>query len=237
MTALLSVLCFILSGKKMADPVHNDTAPCRIVLVEDIAAYREALVMALQTEPDLCVTGACSNAEAFLRELDELKPELVLMDIHLPGMSGIEALIHLKKLQPDVDVMMLTVFEDEDNIFRSLRAGACGYVLKSTPVAEIIQSIREVSSGGAPLTPRIARKVLAAFQPPPPTATEALTEREKEILQLLGTGNSYNAVADALFISLGTVQSHVKNIYRKLHVHSKGEIIAWLAGQRRHPSP
>jgi DNA-binding NarL/FixJ family response regulator len=189
--------------------------------------------MALETEPDMHVTVACSNAESFFRELDALNPELVLMDIHLPGMNGIETLIHLKKKRPEVDVMMLTVFEDEENVFRSLRAGACGYLLKSTPVAEIIRSIREVAAGGAPLTPRIARKVLATFQPPSPAGDERLTGREEEILRLLGAGNSYGAVADTLFISLGTVQSHVKNIYRKLHVHSKGEIIAWLAGQHR----
>ncbi len=217
----------------MADRHYSESAPLRIALVEDIASYREALIMALEAESDLLVTGASANAEAFLRDLDTVNPELVLMDIHLPGISGIEALIHLKKRRADLDVMMLTVFEDEDNIFRSLRAGACGYVLKSTPVLEIIQSIHEVAAGGAPLTPRIARKVLATFQPPAPAGDGRLTEREEEILRLLGSGKSYAAVADVLFISLGTVQSHVKNIYRKLHVHSKGEIIAWLAGQRR----
>lgn len=208
-----------------------------ISIVEDVTDYREVLTMAIASEPDLKVIGAYANVESFLRDLSKHQPDVVIMDIQLPGMSGIEGVWKVKELRPSTEVIMCTVFEDDEKIFQSLRAGACGYILKSTPIDEIIEAIHEVAHGGAPMTPKIARKVLSTFK----TKTrnkevetpDVLTDRENEILQILGEGRSYNLIADTLHISLGTVQSHVKNIYRKLQMHSKSEIIHWLARENR----
>ncbi len=216
--------------------IHSDKT-ISISIVEDITDYREVLTMAIASEPDLKVIGAYGNVESFLRDLSKHQPDVVIMDIQLPGMSGIEGVWKAKELCPSTEVIMCTVFEDDEKIFQSLRAGACGYILKSTPIDEIIEAIHEVAQGGAPMTPKIARKVLSTFK----TKTrkkevetpDTLTDRENEILQLLGEGKSYNLIAGTLHISLGTVQSHVKNIYRKLQMHSKSEIIFWLAQKNR----
>lgn len=204
-----------------------------VVIVEDIADYRETLRLAIESDSSLCVTGAYANVPSLLDVMKEA-PDLVVMDINLPMMSGIEGVVELKKRFPDLDVLMCTVYEDDDNIFQSLRAGACGYILKSTPLDEILAAIHEVYEGGAPMTPKVARRVLSMFRPKPAAhPSDELSERESELLALLGEGKSYRAIADALSISLGTVQSHVKNIYQKLHVHSKSEIITWLSSQPR----
>ena len=205
-----------------------------ITIVEDSIEYRDILRTTIESEPDMVVDGVYSDAESYLASLDTLHPDVIIMDIHLPAMSGIEAVLETKKRFPRTEVMMCTVFDDDEKVFDSLRAGACGYILKNTPLDQILMAVREVYAGGAPMTPRIARKVLGVFHTDRKhaLAEEELTKRELEILHLLGEGKSYQAVCDGLCISIRTVQSHVKNIYSKLQIHSKSEIVAWLAEKR-----
>lgn len=150
------------------------------------------------------------------------------MDIGMPGMSGIEGVRLLKSVFPQVDVIMQTVYEDDERIFQSIIAGASGYLLKKTPPAKILEAIKDIREGGAPMSASIARKVLTMFQSPSPLKSSEydLSEREKEVLGGLVKGLSYKMIADQCFISIDTVRSHIKNIYEKLHVHSKGEAVA-----------
>jgi DNA-binding NarL/FixJ family response regulator len=217
----------------MQEKNNDNNDVLQIVIVEDSATYREALCMALGSEPDIRVVATYPNALVFLRELKDLPPSLVLMDINLPKIHGIEAVIRLKEQRPELDVMMLTVFDDGDSLFRSLRAGACGYLLKSASMAEILVAIRDVKAGGSPLTPRIARRVLTFLQEPEPTDMYILTKREEEILLLLADGKSHITVAAELHLSIPTVQTFIRKIYKKLHIHSRSELFRWLAAQRK----
>ncbi len=204
-------------------------------IVEDNHEFRYALRMSIESEPDMRVTALFERAEDFLDHLRDETPDVVIMDINLPGISGVEAVYRLKERKPGIEVMMCTVYDDDVNIFTSLQAGACGYILKTSTVDEIVSAVREAVSGGAPMTPGIARKALGFFRNtarPAVETAEHLTKRELEILDLLGAGKTYQQISDALFISLGTTQSHIKNIYRKLHVHSRAEIHARLSVTR-----
>jgi DNA-binding NarL/FixJ family response regulator len=149
----------------------------------------------------------------------------VLMDINLPGMSGIECVKNFKSRQKDINVMMLTVYDSNENIFGSLAAGACGYVLKNVPTQELLRSIKELHEGGAPMSNEIARKVIQVFQNKPQKEEEELTKREYDIVNQLAKGLTYEEIADKLFISVETVRFHIKNIYNKLHVHSRTEAL------------
>jgi two-component system, NarL family, response regulator LiaR len=213
---------------------HNETGIIAVAIVEDAEDYRDILRATIESEPDMCVEGDFADAESYIAALPALDPRVVIMDINLPGASGIEAVIETKKRAPRAEVMMCTVFDEDEKVFASLRAGACGYILKSTPLDAILEAIREVHGGGAPMTPKIARKVLGVFQAPgsDTLAADGLTRREMEILHLLGEGKTYQAICREVSISYGTVQSHVKSIYSKLEIHSKSEIIAWLAEKR-----
>jgi len=159
-----------------------------------------------------------------VRKIPELNPDVVLMDINLPGLSGIECLKHLKPKMPALDVIMLTVFADDDTVFDSLCAGACGYITKNASPEKILDAIREVRDGGAPMSGRIARMVVSSFKIPGDPSAQ-LTDREKEVLDELCRGKSYKMVADALNITHDTVRHHIKNIYKKLEVHSVSEAI------------
>ena len=220
------------------EPASNNRI-ISVAIVEDAGEYRDILHATIEAESDMTVDGAFPDAESYLSVLDTIRPRVVIMDINLPGASGIEAVIETRKRQPDTDIMMCTVFDDDEKVFASLRAGACGYILKTTPLHEILHAIREVDGGGAPMTPKIARKVLGVFRPgrTESFAEDDLTRRESEILHMLGEGKTYQAVCESLFISYGTVQSHVKSIYSKLQVHSKSEVIAWLAAKRANRDP
>ena len=169
--------------------------------------------------------GTFENCQNVLDDMRELQPDIVLMDIEMPIRDGITGVSMIKKEFPGIRIIMQTVFEDEGKIFASLQAGAEGYILKNTKAEKIIESIREVHAGGASMTPSVALRVMKYFNQPKST-TYSLTNKEKEVLTLLADGNSYKMVAAKLDISYSTVNSHIKNIYEKLHVHSLGEAVS-----------
>ncbi len=202
----------------------------RLVIVEDDDWLRGNLEQELGQMPDFKVLQTFSTAESALEGIPALLPDLVLMDINLPGMSGIECLRKLKRAYPNLQVLILTVYEESDQIFNSLLAGASGYLLKRTATPQIIDSIRQVRSGGSPMTANIARKVVGYFNRLGNQASECdlLSPREREVLELLARGDAYKQIADKLGVSLETVRMNVKNLYTKLHVHSRGEAVAKL---------
>lgn len=194
-----------------------------VALVEDNSDLREGLRIIINEHADeFRLLESFSDAETAVRKIPELKPEVVLMDINLPGMTGIDCLKKIKPQLPELDVIMLTVFADDQTVFDSLCAGACGYITKNASPEEILDAIREVKKGGAPMSARIARMVVGSFKQ---FEAHSLTDREREVLEQLCKGKSYKMVADALFISHDTVRHHIKNIYKKLQVHSVSEAI------------
>jgi len=211
----------------------------RLALVEDDPQVRDGLSQLIRASPGFECVGACSDAEDALARLPGLKPDVVLMDIGLPGMSGIECIRRLKRLQPATQIMMLTVFEDHDRIFQSLAAGATGYLLKHTPPDKLIDAIRNLHQGGSPMSAPIARRVVEAFQPRVTSDDPAtrLSAREQEIIHLLAQGHLYKEIADRLKLSVETVRTHIRNIYQKLHVHGRTEAINKVFGRAAPPVP
>ncbi len=197
----------------------------KVALVDDNHDLRDGLQIVMKEHHDEfeCI-GSFSDAESAARKIPDIKPDVVLMDINLPGMSGIECLKQIKAKLPDLDVIMLTVFADDETVFDSLCAGACGYITKNASPEKILDAIREVRDGGAPMSGRIARMVVSSFIAPSDPSAQ-LTDREKEVLDQLCKGKSYKMVADALGITHDTVRHHIKNIYKKLEVHSVSEAI------------
>jgi len=199
----------------------------RIAIFEDNNDLRDSLAMIIESVPEFYLAGSFSNAARLILKIEQSKPDVVLMDINMPGLSGIEAVAQIHQQYPSIKIMMQTIFEEDDKVFASLCAGASGYILKNTPPERVLQAIREVAEGGAFFTPSIARKVLSNFQLHQATPEYInLSDREKEILQHLVHGLSYKIIADKCFISFETVHSHVKKIYEKLHVNSKAEAVA-----------
>ncbi|MDP4115475.1 MAG: response regulator transcription factor [Bacteroidota bacterium] len=200
------------------------------IIVEDNNTIRDGLAALINGTPGYSCIGSYSNCEKFLEYLDEKNVDVVLMDIGLPGMNGIEGVKLAKQINPDLNILMLTVYEESETVFEALCAGACGYLVKKTPPARLIEAIKEIYEGGAPMSSRIARKVITTFRQFGPSTPEYpqydLTHREKEVLNSLGEGNNYQQIADALFISVDTVRHHIRNIYKKLHVHSQSEAVA-----------
>jgi DNA-binding NarL/FixJ family response regulator len=205
-----------------------------VVIVEDDKALREELIRILNTAPDVECLGAVSSAEDALQVIPRRPPDTVLMDIKLPKMSGIECVAELKKVLPDLQIIMLTVYEDTEKIFQALRAGASGYLLKSSPPARLFAAIRDVQEGGAPLSSHIARKVVKHFQDEGrlQRETHGLSPRENEVLELLASGYIYKEIADQLQIGIETVRTYVKNICTKMHVRSRVEAVARHRQQR-----
>jgi DNA-binding NarL/FixJ family response regulator len=197
----------------------------KIAIVEDSRTTREALRTIIDLSPDYRCVGAYETAEEALRLLPKQAPEVVLMDIQLPNMSGIECVANLKRLLPEVLVIMVTVYEDPDRVFSALRAGASGYLLKRSAPEEVINAIRDVQQGGAPMSGGIARKVIQYFRDQSATVVEVdnLTAREKEVLELVANGFNNKEVAGRLHVSVDAVRWHLKHIYAKLHVHSRTE--------------
>jgi DNA-binding NarL/FixJ family response regulator len=201
--------------------------PIKVSIVEDEAELRESLAILINGAPGFqCVSTFASGEEA-LKGMFAERPDVVLMDINLPHMNGIECVAKLKAADPALQVMILTMYEDSDQIFKSLMAGASGYLLKRTPPARLLEAIEEVSRGGSPMSRQIARKVVSYFQDMKSPAPELqnLTKREQQILEFLAKGYLYKEIAAALEISVDTVRGHLRNIYDKLHVHSRTEAV------------
>jgi DNA-binding NarL/FixJ family response regulator len=199
----------------------------KVAIVEDDGGLRERLVALINQTSGLKCVGAYVNAEAALKQMPQDWPDVVLMDINLPRMSGIECVGRLKAAKPSLQVLMLTVYMDSDLIFKSLVAGASGYLIKRASPQEIITAIADVHQGGAPMSSAIARKVVDFFQKKPEQQEQGtLTKREQEILNELGKGYRDKEIADMLSISVPTVRTHVRNIYEKLHVRSRAEAVA-----------
>jgi DNA-binding NarL/FixJ family response regulator len=212
--------------------------PLRIAIFDDNKNIRESIGMLLTTENSFEVVGSFSHVLDCIEDIAACKPDVVLMDIEMPGMTGIEAVIKIKKEFPHIQVLMQTVFEDDDRVFDSICAGASGYILKNFLNTRLVDSIKELQFGGSPMSPSVARKVLNKMQSvasvikPEEAPDYNLTPREKEVLTCLVNGLSYKMIGADLNISYETVRSHVKKIYEKLHVASLTEVVAKAINQR-----
>lgn len=208
----------------MPDKTSNEIS---VAIIEDQAQTREGLAILIDGTPGYRTVGSFASMEAALEKIEKARPDIALCDIELPGMSGIEGVRSLKARWPALQILMLTVFADNDHVFAAICAGASGYLLKDTPPARLVEAIRELHDGGAPMSPEIARKVVAMFSKvvPPKREDHRLSARELEILKLLSEGHSYKTAAKALSLSLDTIRFHIRNIYEKLHVHSKSEAV------------
>jgi DNA-binding NarL/FixJ family response regulator len=206
----------------------------KVSLVEDNPNMREGFSTLLDEAPGMRCVGAYATAEEAVQKIPSEQPDVALVDINLPGMSGIECVARLKEQLPRLQVLMLTRYEQSDLIFNSIQAGASGYLLKTTPPAELIQAIEQVHAGGAPMSMQIARKVIDHFRQiqKPASEVEELTPREQEILQLLSKGYYYKEISENLHISYNTVRTHLQHIYEKLHVQSRtGAVLKFLGRQ------
>ncbi len=201
-----------------------------VAIVEDNRDLLESLRKLVNDTAELDCVATCPDGETALRRLPPLRPDVVLMDIALPGMSGVDCIRQLKPLLPQTQVMMLTVLEDYDQIFQSLRAGATGYLLKDAASQKLVESIRDLHAGGSPMSNSIARKVVVAFRELGSSAgpESALSLREEEVLRRLARGHRYKEIAAEPGVAADTVRTHVQNIYKKLHVHSKAEAVRRL---------
>jgi DNA-binding NarL/FixJ family response regulator len=206
----------------------------KIAIVEDNRVIRESLAEFVQADSEFEIVCACGTAAEALKLIPKLKPEIVLMDIQLPDISGIECTVQLKQLLPSVQIIMVTVYEDTERIYKALRAGACGYLLKRCKTEELLAAIREVRQGGAPMSREIARKVISSFQEPVSSAAEVegLSPREREILELLAAGFPNKEIASRVGLTDGTVRWHLRHVYHKLHVRSRTEAaLKFLSGK------
>jgi len=199
-----------------------------VALVEDDARLRKQLVQILEDIDDIECVIVCASAEEALEKIPSKNPDVVLMDIKLPRMSGIQCVTELKKILPEVQVIMVTVYEDSDRIFKALKAGASGYLVKSCPPEQLIAAIRDVFAGGAPMSGHIARKVVQHFHVlgPAPSEADNLSPREKQVLDLLAMGFIYKEIGGKLDIGTETVRTYVKNICQKMHVRGRVEAVA-----------
>jgi DNA-binding NarL/FixJ family response regulator len=213
----------------------------KVALVEDDARVRGHLAKLIDGAPGYACVCQCDTAEEALVKIPVVAPDVVLMDVHLPNRSGIECTFRLRAALPTLRILMLTVYQDADVIFKALQAGASGYLLKRTPPAELLQAIAEVLRGGAPMTSEVARRVIESFhvRTPQPGAGAELSRREQEILELLARGYENREIGERLSIGIETVRTHLRHIYDKLHVRSRTEAVAKHlgAGQERPPPP
>ena len=224
---------------KDEDQAHPPTGPgkpppIRVVIIEDQRELRDGLAILINGTPGFRCVGSFRSMEDALRAISRDMPDLLLADIGLPGMSGTEGIRILKERYPDLPMIALTVYDDDDEIFGALCAGALGYLLKNTPPARLLECLKEVVSGGAPMSPEVARRVINLFRKfrPPETASYRLTPQEAELLKLLVEGHYKKTAAHQMGISTNTVSFHLKNIYGKLQVHSKTEAVAKALRER-----
>ena len=207
-----------------------------VSIVEDNPQVRSSLAKLIDGAPGFRCVSRHGSAEDALVEIPKVQPEVVLMDINLPGINGVECVRRLKPLLPRTQMIMLTVYQNTEHIFNALAAGATGYMLKQTPPAELLAAIKEVHAGGSPMSSHIARKIVQSFQQPvvaPSAEVENLSPREAEVLGLLAKGFLYKEIADQMKVSYATVHTHIRHIYEKLHVRSRTEAVAKHLGQNR----
>jgi len=207
--------------------MSGKTTITRVALVEDNDDLRSSIKRLLQRSPHLRVVASYPDAESALADLARHKPDVVLMDVKLPKMDGVECVRQLKSLLPTVLIVMLTVHDDNDSLFNSMLAGADGFLLKDAVSARLVEAIEEVRRGGSPMTPQIARRVVQRFRKvdPEPAMVESLTSREQEVLEQLVLGNRYKEISENLGISLDGIRFHIRRVYNKLHVHSRTEAV------------
>jgi DNA-binding NarL/FixJ family response regulator len=204
-----------------------------ISLVEDLQEVREGLESILNNSPDFLLLSSYTNGESALQHISDEQPDIVVMDINLPGISGIECIRRLRDECPSTLFIMYTIFEDDEKVFEALQAGASGYLLKKTPREKIIDALKELHAGGSPMSTHIARKVIKTFQEIHRLHTNSLlTNKENEVLELLSKGYLYKEIADKLHITLNTVKQHIHKIYEKLHVSNRTEAVNKLYGKR-----
>ena len=207
--------------------------PIKVAIVDDDEGIRTSLAALIRRAPSLRLAGDYPDAETAIKEIPRRPPDVVLMDINLPGMKGVECVRQLKATVPAVQFLMLTVYEDSDSLFNSLKAGASGYLLKRTAASRLLEAIRDVYGGGSPMTPQLARRVVQFFSKPPEgeSPVSRLTPGEREFLDQLANGYAYKEIADRMAISIDTVRSYVRTVYEKLHVHSRTEaVVKYLRG-------
>jgi len=204
-----------------------------LAIVEDLAEVREGLKQFISLNPEFTILGSFQTAEEAINELPVLNADIVIMDINLPGMSGIECIKRIKRKTPRTQFMMFTVYESDEKVFEALKAGASGYLLKNTGLQQLIEALKELYNGGSPMSAHIARKLVTHFRDEPDEAglASGLSKRENEILKLLSKGLLYKEIADQLGISVGTVRQHIHNIYEKLHVQNRTEAINKVFGK------
>jgi len=215
------------TGGRSSQPTEPDP-PISVAVVEDQRDIREGLGILIGGTPGYQVTGSFGSMEEALANIGRGSPDVALVDIGLPGMSGIEGIRRLREQHPKLLVMILTVYGDDERIFEAMCAGACGYLLKKTPPARLLESLREVVDGGAPMSPEVARRVVQLFHKfhPPESADYRLSPTEMRLLKLLAEGHHYETAATEMQISINTVSYHMRSIYQKLQVHSKSEAVA-----------
>jgi len=208
-----------------------------VSIVEDDAGVRSSLAKLVDSSTGFRCLSQHPSAESALQELPKSNPNVILMDINLPGLSGVECVRRLKPILTGTQIIMLTVYQNTEHIFNALAAGATGYLLKQTPPAELLAAIRDVHGGGSPMSSHIARKIVQSFQRPLPAArdTDNLSPRESEVLDLLAKGYLYKEIADKMGLSYATVHTHIRHIYEKLHVRSRTEAVARHLGHGRSP--
>jgi DNA-binding NarL/FixJ family response regulator len=212
---------------KAAEAQNKTDSLIRVAIIEDDRATREGLRLLINGTPNFRCVASHRSVEDAMRSTGRDAHDVLLLDIDLPGMSGSDGVSILKQKYPSAEILMLTVYAEEDKVFESICNGACGYLLKETPPARLLDAIREAHHGGAPMSPEIARKVVTLFQKtgPPEKLDEQLTPQEMRLLRLLVEGYSYQGAADRLKISVNTVRDYIRTIYEKLHVHSKSEAV------------
>ena len=210
---------------QIASPAANVIG---VAIVEDDRSTREGLGLLINGSPGYSCVGTYGSVEEALRRIAGRLPDVLLLDIHLPGLPGSEGVRVFREKYPSVQVLMLTIYAEQEQVFESICNGACGYLLKKTPPAKLLEAIREAYDGGSPMSPEIARKVVTLFQKtgPPPRIDQQLTPQEVRLLQCLSQGYSYQAAGNELRISINTIRNYVRSIYEKLHVHSKSEAVS-----------
>ncbi len=200
-----------------------------VCIVEDDSVIREGFALLINSTAGFRTIHTYSNCEEALQHLLDDDPDVILMDIELPGMNGIEGITKIKKIRPQTNIIVITVYENDDLVFKALCAGAGGYLTKNMPPSRLLDAIQEIQNGGAPMSTNVARMVVQSFQK---NRNSPLTSRETEVLELLAKGKSYSTIADELFVDKETIRTHIKNIYWKLEVHSKAEAIEKATKER-----